>query len=68
MKRAQTCVLGCEASLGGEVDDQQGLVPELGEGDGLTVDTGHSQCINIHEIHSRRKYRANTTGFRHQGN
>ncbi len=48
MKGTQTCVLGCEASLGGKVDDQQGLLTKIGKSDRLTRDRVHGEFFEVH--------------------
>ena len=45
MKRTQTCVLRREASSGGDVDDEAGLIGEVREGHLLTLKRRHGEVV-----------------------
>ena len=45
MKRTQTCVLRREASSGGDVDDETGLIGEVREGHLLTLKRRHFEFV-----------------------
>ena len=45
MKRTQTCVLRREASSGGDVDDEAGLIGEVREGHLLTLKRRHGEVM-----------------------
>ena len=50
MKRTQTCVLRRDASSGGNVDDETGLIGELREGHLLTLKRRHGEVVeSAHE-------------------
>jgi len=49
----QTCILGSEASLSRDVDDQADLVFIIGQFYGFALDRGHLEIVNLRHLNLR---------------